>query len=132
MDYSLRVASFVAAIIVTISFWKIVNRRIDSEQEFSGLAWGVACAVLGFGGIIGIIVTIFIYRSINKKVKLLEALEEAKKKQSKDKDTPIESEKLESYAFYARRQLRDFLITYWICVVVVFVIGLIIRFNMHY
>lgn len=126
MSYLLRVASYLISIIIAISFWTIINKRIDSKQEFSGLAWGITCAALGFGGIIGVIIFIFLYRSINKKVKLLEVIEEKKKTKKQDKD-----EKLEPYVIYARRQLKDCRKAYIICFTIIFIICLAIRFNVR-
>lgn len=88
------------SIVVAIIFNKSVKNKIRQKEEFSGVGWGLANGLLG----VGFLWVIIAHSSINKEI--------AKIKNKKYKE-------------YVESQMKNFVKTYAICIVIWIVLSII-------
>ena len=88
-------------IIMAIAFAASVKAKIKRKMDFSGMAWGIANGILG----IGIIWVIIAHSSINKEIAKI-----------RDK----------KYKKYVESQMKEFVTTYSVCLVVSITIMIIV------
>lgn len=109
------------SIAISIIFYNIVSKKIKQEQEFSGAAWGLICGVFS-----AVIPTIIAYNAVSHLVKLMQELD---KKDIHHGPIGSDDDKLEPYAIYAGRQLKDFLIFFLVSTAVWIVFLIIVYIN---
>lgn len=100
-NMTFQTLGFVLSIVIAIVFAGTIKAKIQEKQEFNGIAWGLLNGVIG----IGILWVIIAHASINKE---------------------IEKVKNKKYKEYAQKQMKDFVKTYGICLLVWIVISLIL------
>lgn len=108
---------FVISILIAVEFFRIIRCKMMYEEEFSGIIWGLVCGVCaGWGPII--IAHYYLGKNLKKLEKLKNAAKNLDSKDNEQDGITQEEENLEPYAQYAKRQLKDFFITYWICTII--------------
>ena len=91
----------IIGIIVAIVTQKFITKKMSEKQEFSGIGWGLLNGVVGTG----FLWIIIVYVEIRKAIKKFE----------KDK----------KYQKYCRKEMRNFAITYGVCLAVWIFIGVL-------
>ncbi|MBR3236334.1 hypothetical protein IKF92_01465 [Candidatus Saccharibacteria bacterium] len=102
-DFSLQfqAVGFVLSIILAVIFAANVKGKIKKKEEFSGMTWGFLNGIVG----VGILWVVIAHSSINKVIS-----------EVKDK----------KYKKYAEEQMKDFVHTYAICLLVWIIIAVFI------
>ena len=103
--YSIIAISILLIIAVAVAFTKSVKKKIKQRDEFSGIGWALANAIVGLG-IVGIPCVIIANKLINKE---------------------IDATRSTRYKKYAKRQMGDFVITYTVCFLIKIVAVIIIN-----